>query len=72
MTASPELLLGKELTDKQIGERKAALKISHALRELGYHLAVREMYGENTPDYYQKKDYHRNLLNKLYNLERRA
>ena len=43
-----------------------------AIRELGYQLAVRELYGENTPEYFQKKRSHERLLNKLYRLEKKV
>ena len=43
-----------------------------AIRELGYQLAVREIYGENTPEYFQKKKQHGYLLNKLYRLEKKV
>jgi len=42
------------------------------IRELGYQLAVREIYGENTPEYFKLKRTHDNLLDKLYRLERRS
>jgi hypothetical protein len=42
------------------------------IRELGYKLAVREIYGENTPAYYDLKWEHKRLLDKLYYLEKRA
>ena len=42
------------------------------LRQLGYQLAVREIYGENTPAYYDLKFRHRDMLDNLYKLEKRA
>jgi hypothetical protein len=42
------------------------------LRKLGYQLAVREIYGENTPGYYDLKFRHRDLLDNLYKVEKRA
>lgn len=42
------------------------------IRKLGYQLAVREIYGENTPDYYNLKSQHMGLLDKLYQLEKRG
>lgn len=69
-TASPELL--KRLTDKQIHEEKKKKWLSSEVREKGYRLAVREIYGENTPDYYDKKWEHTRLLEKLYDLEKRS
>jgi hypothetical protein len=41
------------------------------IRKLGYELAVREIYGENTPAYHDLKWDHRRLLAKLYKLEKR-
>ena len=38
----------------------------NSLRKLGYQLAVREIYGENTPDYYKLKSQHDSLLDELY------
>jgi hypothetical protein len=46
--------------------------LTERIRELGYQLAVREIYGENTPDYFKLKRSHDNLLDKLYRLERRS
>jgi len=42
------------------------------IRKLGYQLAVREMYGENTPAYYDLKWEHQDLLYQLYRLEKRT
>lgn len=42
------------------------------IRKLGYQLAVREIYGENTPDYYKLKRSHDSLLDQLYKREKRA
>ena len=42
------------------------------IRGLGYKLAVREIYGENTPDYFKLKKHHNYLLEKLYRLEKRT
>ena len=42
------------------------------LRELGYQLACREIYGENTPEYYELKREHGRLLQKLYRLQKRS
>ena len=47
-------------------------KIRESIRKLGYQLAVREIYGENTPDYYNLKSQHAGLLDKLYELEKRG
>lgn len=41
------------------------------IRKLGYQLAVREMYGENTPAYYDLVWDHRRMLAQLYKLEKR-
>lgn len=41
------------------------------VRKLGYQLAVREIYGENTPAYYDMVWDHRRMLDKLYKLEKR-
>lgn len=35
------------------------------IRQLGYQLAVREIYGENTPEYYKQKRLHDRLLEEL-------
>jgi hypothetical protein len=42
------------------------------LRELGHKLAVREMYGDNTPKYHDERRRHYKLLLKLYELEKRS
>ena len=42
------------------------------VRKLGYQLAVREIYGENSQNYYDKKKEHRDLLEKLYKIEKRS
>ena len=42
------------------------------IRKLGYQLAVREIYGENTPDYYKLKSQHDSLLDELYKREKRG
>ena len=41
------------------------------VRKLGYELSVREMYGENTPAYYDLVWEHRRMLARLYDLEKR-
>ena len=38
-----------------------------SVRELGYQLACREIYGENTPAYFELKKHHNNLLQRLKN-----
>ncbi len=72
MSVSPELLSNRRVSDKEIYRRKTVAKLTELVRGLGYKLACREIYGENTPDYYRKKDEHRQLLNKLYDLEKKA
>jgi len=47
-------------------------KLQEEVRALGYQLAVREIYGENTPDYFKLKRQHSYLLEKLYRLEKRS
>ena len=46
--------------------------LRESIRKLGYQLAVREIYGENTPAYYQLKRSHEDLLDQLYRREKRA
>lgn len=46
-------------------------KLREKVRKLGYQLSVREMYGENTPAYYDLVWEHRRMLARLYNLEKR-
>ena len=41
------------------------------VRQLGYQLACREIYGENTPDYHKQRRYHQHLLNKLDQLQKK-
>jgi len=72
MSVSPELLHSRRRSDKEIYRRKTIVKLTDLVRELGFKLACREIYGENTPDYYRKKDEHRELLNKLYSLQKKA
>jgi hypothetical protein len=48
-----------------------SLSLKEAVRDLGYQLAVREIYGENTPDYFKLKREHDRLLDKLYRIEKR-
>lgn len=40
------------------------------LRALGYSLAVREIYGENSIDYRKKRGQYLKLLRKLYRLQK--
>ena len=42
------------------------------IRKLGYELATREIYGENTPEYFNLKRAHDGLLARLYRLEKRS
>ena len=42
-----------------------------AVRELGYQLACREIYGENCAEYFMLKEKHNKLLYKLYRLQKR-
>lgn len=69
MTASPELL--SRLTDKQMNEEKLKRWLAAKLRKTGYELAVREIHGENTPEYYSEMRKHQDELYKLYKLEKR-
>lgn len=55
--------------------RKISMKIKtieENLRKLGYQLAVREIYGENTPEYFRLKRDHDSLLHKLYKLQHKV
>jgi hypothetical protein len=72
MSVSPELIHARRKSDKQIFIEKTITKLTIEVRELGFRLGCREIYGENTPDYYRKKDHHRGLLNKLYALQKKA
>jgi hypothetical protein len=47
-------------------------ELKSRVRELGYQLAVREIYGENSQNYYNKKREHYLLLNKLYKQEQKS
>ena len=42
------------------------------VRKLGYELACREIYGENTPDYHKLRRLHERLLNKLDALQKKS
>lgn len=44
-------------------------KLQSKIRTLGYQLACREIYGENTPAYFELKREHSALLHKFYNLK---
>ena len=72
MSVSPELLACRRVSDKEIYRQKTIVKLTDLVRELGFKLACREIYGENTPHYYRQKDEHRQLLNKLYSLQKKA
>jgi len=72
MSVSPELLHSRRVSDREVYRLKKISKLTELVRALGYKLACREIYGENTPDYYRQKDEHRNLLNRLYDLEKKA
>ena len=41
------------------------------VRRLGFQLAVREIYGENTPSYHDLKWDHHRMLAQLYKMEKR-
>jgi hypothetical protein len=45
--------------------------LKEAIRSLGYKLACREIYGENSKSYFQMKREHDRLLNKLYRIEKK-
>ena len=42
------------------------------IRKLGYQLATKEIYGENTFEYFQLKKTHNRLLARLYRMEKRS
>jgi len=44
--------------------------LQQEVRALGYQLACKEIYGENTPAYYALKREHNFLLQKLYRLQK--
>ena len=44
--------------------------LKQKVRSLGYQLACREIYGENTPAYFNLKREHNYLLQKLYRLSK--
>jgi len=48
------------------------MTLQEKIRDLGYKLAVREVYGENTPTYFNLKREHDRMLRKLYELEKRS
>ena len=45
-------------------------ELESEVRALGYSLAVREIYGENSSDYRQKRGLYLKLLRKLYRLQK--
>jgi len=45
--------------------------LESTIRELGYQLAVREIYGENTPEYFAQKRIHDRLLRKLDRIQKK-
>lgn len=69
MTASPQLV--KKLTDKEMNEAKLKNWLASEVREQGYHLAVRELYGENSKSFYDLKKKHDKTLYKLNRLEKK-
>jgi hypothetical protein len=46
------------------------LTLEEQVRFIGYELACREIYGENTPSYHKQQRYHNYLLSKLYRLQK--
>tara|TARA_Y100000385_G_C12921415_1_gene562744 strand:- start:39 stop:251 length:213 start_codon:yes stop_codon:yes gene_type:complete len=69
MTASSQLV--KRLTDKEMNEAKLKNWLSEQVRDLGYRLAVREIYGENSKSYFDLKREHGKILHRLNKLERK-
>ena len=69
MTASSELV--KRLTDREMNEAKLRHWLSEEVRRLGYDLATREIYGENSKSYFDKKRKHDRALYKLNKLEKK-
>lgn len=47
-------------------------KLESQVRELGYQLAVKEIYGENSKSYFDLRHKHYKLLNKLYFLQKKG
>ena len=45
--------------------------LESTIRELGYQLAIREIYGENTPEYFAKKRIPDRLLRKLDRMQKK-
>lgn len=70
-SASAELIKGKDYTDLTIANSKQSNWLSSDLRKLGYELACREIYGENCQEYFELKQKHWTLLQKLYKLQKR-
>ena len=69
MTASSQLV--KKLTDKEMNEAKLKNWLSSQVRSEGYDLAVRELYGENSKDYFDKRRAHNKTLYQLYRIEKK-
>jgi hypothetical protein len=69
MTASSQLV--KKLTDKEMNEAKLRNWLSSQVRSEGYDLAVRELYGENSKDYFDKRRAHNKVLYQLYRIEKK-
>jgi hypothetical protein len=45
-------------------------ELESTVREVGYKLAVREMYGDNGASYHNLRKYHYALLSKLYRVKK--
>jgi|DEB0MinimDraft_10_1074344.scaffolds.fasta_scaffold38223_3 hypothetical protein len=69
MTASSQLV--NRLTDKQMNDAKLAMWLAAEVRELGHQLAVREIYGENSKDYFDTKRKHDRALYRLNRIEKK-
>lgn len=48
------------------------LTLEQEVRALGYQLAVREIYGDNSPPYHKLRSQHYKLLRKLYNRDKKS
>jgi len=69
MTASSQLV--KKLTDKEMNDSKKRIWLSSQIREQGFNLAVREIYGECSQDYWFKKKVHDRTLHRLYRIDKK-
>ena len=69
MTASSQLV--NKLTDKEMNDAKMIRWLADEVRELGYQLAVREIYGENSKEYFDTKRKHDRALHRLNRLEKK-